>query len=143
MPAFRGALEGRGRLSRERRHYLLKRILSAGLSDVKLEDPRWNSISVVFSMPKGGRNFANAGYAYSEGRDWWAVSFPVTSVRESVVDFLEEKVGGVPDGLSRVLLQYNRSTQHALLSVELEEPERWDLSPENAREKIEEVRPSV
>ena len=64
-------------------------------------------------------------------------------MRESVVDFLEEKVGGVPDGLSRVLLQYNRSTQHALLSVELEEPERWDLTPENAREKIEEVRPSV
>jgi len=130
-----------GGLSRDRRRHHLEQILLAVLAEEKFEDPRWTSFSVVFSSTASGRNFGNSGYAYGEGNDWWAVSFPVVQVREPITNFMRESLGIIPEGLCRVLLQYDRGTRRGRLVNEFRQPERWTVTPENARNMVAELKP--
>ncbi len=129
-------------LSRDRRRDHLQHILTAVLSDEKLEDPRWISLSVVFSLTAGGRNFGNSGYAYGEADDWWSISFSVMDTRSAVVAFIGDAHGDTGGILCRVLLQYDRKTRRALLSSAVGQPEKWSITPDNAREVLVELKPN-
>jgi len=128
-------------LSRERRRYHLEQILPAVLAEEKLEDPRWTSLAVVFSTTARGRNFGNSGYVYGDGDDWWPISFSVIETKPPVVAFIRDTHGDIGDSLCRVLLQYDRKTRRALLSSEVGNPERWSITPDNARQLLVELKP--
>ncbi|MCO4319046.1 hypothetical protein M8997_017775 [Phyllobacterium sp. 21LDTY02-6] len=120
----------------------LKAIIGAVLATGELDDPRWSELAVVFSISAGGRNFGNSGYAYGKDGAWWAVSFPVLALREPVLDFLADvRDDSIPEALTRVLLQYNRTTNRIRLITEFNDPDRWQITPETAREMVDQLQP--
>ncbi len=138
-PSQASSPENAGLRRRARAH--LKAVVDAVLSTGELDDPRWNELAVVFSVSGGGRNFGNSGYAYGENGEWWAVSFPVLAVKRPIVDLLTDLRDPLPEGLTRVLLQYSRTTNRARLIPEFDHPERWSITPQTARSMMEELRP--
>lgn len=126
---------------RQRRRKHLTAIVRSVLAAEVLEDERWQTVAVVFSISRAGRNFGNSGYAYDTGGRWWAFSCPVNDVKSPVVAFLEDSEHGVPERLCRVLLQYDRVSQRARLVSEIENAERWSITPETARTMVDKLRP--
>lgn len=119
----------------------LSAVVAAVLGNEALDDPRWKSLSVVFSLTAKGRNFGNSGYAYGEGSDWWAFSCPVLDVRPAVLSYLNSAAEPMPDGLCRVLLQFDRETGRARLIPSFGDYDRWNIEPETARAMVDALRP--
>jgi hypothetical protein len=127
--------------AKERRRAHLKTVIEAVLATGELDDPRWDELAVVFSVSNGGKNFGNSGYAYGENGAWWAVSFPVLAVRPPVLEYLRDLRDPLPQGLVRVVLQYNRTNKRARLEPEFDNPDRWMITPDTARSMVDELRP--
>ncbi|MBO0664588.1 hypothetical protein LQ948_18735 [Jiella sp. MQZ9-1] len=116
-------------------------IVEAVLGCDELDDPRWHELSMIFSTTRGGRNFGNSGYAYGDMSAWWAVALPVLTVKPAVLAYLDAVLGSVPETLCRVLLKYNRVNGRVRIEVERHNPQRWDITPGNARSMQASLRP--
>jgi hypothetical protein len=107
----------------------------------ELDDPRWRSLSIIFSLTGKGRNFGNSGYAYGKGADWWAFALPVETVRPPLLTWLHTQAHDLPDSLIRVLMQHSRRTGETRLKAERADVKRWAITPENARQMVDILRP--
>lgn len=128
-------------LSRARRKHHTTMILREVLADDRLSDPRWSSLSLRFLLTNHGRNFGNTGYAYDEERNWWALAFPTSRLYPMVLAYVEESFGGSPDNVCSVLLQYQKSTGRALLTIEKEIPPYWPVTKRAAGEAAMALKP--
>ena len=126
---------------RRRARAHLEAVVDAVLATGELDDPRWKELAVVFSISAGGKNFGNGGYAFGDDGKWWAVSFPVLSVRDPVLRLVADLRDPIPVTPSRVLLQYDRESRRARLLPEFDDPDRWSITLNKAHEMIEQLRP--
>lgn len=107
----------------------------------ELDDLRWKTLAIIFSLTGGGRNFGNSGYAYGKEDDWWALALPVEKVRPALLGWLATQTPKLPDDLVKVLMQFDRASGEVRLKAERAKPERWAITPQNAREMVDILRP--
>lgn len=127
----------------ESRRIHLSKIAEELTSAPELDDPRWEEIAVVFSLSNGGHNFGNGGYAYGNNGDWWALSFPVPTVKPLILAYLHDFQIDLPDTLIQVLFQYNRQNGFIRVDQSLDLPGRWLITLENARDMIVQLKPNL
>ena len=120
----------------------LRAVAEAVLAAEILNDPRWSELAILFSISDSGKNFGNSGYAYGEDGAWWAVSFPVSSVKEPILNLLSDLQDPVPSNLVRILFQYDRKTKRAKILPEFNNPDRWLITPVTAQEIMAKIKPN-
>lgn len=128
-------------MSRTRRKHHTVRILEEVLGDERLSDTRWSLLSFRFLTSSRGRSFGNTGYAYDDKSNWWALALAAPRLRDPVLSFVKESYGEIPESVCSVLLQYQRTTGQALLTIEKEMPRSWPIGQDTAREAAMALRP--
>lgn len=129
-------------MSRARRKHHTVTILKEALADDRLSDTRWSLLSFRFLLSGRGRNFGNSGYAYDDKSDWWALALSAPRLHDLVMAYVEESCGYLPENMCSVLLQYQRNTGQALLTIEKEIPAYWPVSQGAARKAAMSLRPN-
>lgn len=122
---------------------LMGEIARVLVSHQKMAGIDWTELTVVFTFDDDGDVNSSYGYAYDAKGDWTAISFRPRDVRPQVNAYREWLRQEGDKGFIKMLFQFNRVTRKVNADFEYDDPSRWQVTPKNVDQMIQELRPNL
>jgi hypothetical protein len=109
----------------------------------ELDGVDWVEVSAIFAMNDKGSVNESYGYAYDRSGRPHAVAFLYDPIERAVEHYHEWLRQKADKGMIKMLFQFNRETQKVNADFEYDNPDRWQVTPDNIDTIVEELRPKL
>jgi len=110
------------------------------IADEEYDGHDWEGIALVIQIEPRQRLF---GYMYLPGGDWTVACPALDGVLDKALALAEAMRADGRGAWKACLLRISRAGMRLAVEFEAEDPARWNITPGNLSQRVEELRPLI